>query len=372
MRIAGALQVLLCVCLVVGWSGLEARADQALATTHKAAHGSETLSGGLSSTRSPVVLRPADVDLVKSRPGGGLNRSLEAVRLERRISARSAVVVDPVTGSLLFALNPDKPRQPASTIKVLTGLIAMQSLRDSELVPASARAAGMPRSKIYLQTGRSYRAGDLINATLIRSANDASVALAERIAGNEATFARLMTSKARFLGATNTVIRNSNGLTARGQQSTARDLAIIFHRAMQNPEFARRIGSTTVPTNFGQTLRTNNRALWEINGTAGGKTGYTRAARQTYVGKFERGNRQLIVSLMGSNSMWDDLVHLVEYGFRQLDNDSLRVEARVDSAFIRRDPGLGSLASGSRGSASRASGSSASGAVLSEAAKSGL
>lgn len=361
MRVAGALQVLLCLCLVFSWSSQEVWAGQVLATAHKASPGGATVAASATvSGSSRVVLRPADVELVKSQPGQAGNRfgsHLEAARLERQISARSAVVVDVASGRMLFALNPDLPRQPASTIKVITGLIAMGSLRESELVPTSARAAGMPRSKIYLQAGRSYRAGDLINATLLSSANDATVALAEKIAGSEAAFARLMTSKARSLGATNTVLRNSNGLTASGQQSTARDLALILHRAMDNPEFASRIGSASAPTNFGRTLRTNNRALWQVNGAQGGKTGFTRAAQQTYVGKFKRGNREVVVALMGSNTMWDDVGRLVEYGFQQLGNGSLMAEAPVDAAFTRRGPAATSLASRT---------------VLSNVAKSGL
>ena len=338
MRYTGVAGVLLVICLVLGWSVQGVGAGQLLTTTHKRAPGHSEGSGSDSSS-SLVLLRPADGDLIKSHPGRAgnvFNSSGDAAILERRISAVSAVVVDARSGRMLFALNPDLPRQPASTVKVLTGLIAMHSLRDSELVPTSRRAASMPRSKIYLQQGRSYRAGDLINATLLRSGNDATVALAEKIAGSESAFARLMTSKARSLGATNTVIVNSNGLTARGQQSTPRDLALILHRAMQDREFARRIGSTTAKTHFGQTLRTNNKALWEIKGAEGGKTGYTRAAKQTYVGKFKRGSHEIVIALMGSRTMWDDVSHLVEFGFRHVAGGAVMAAAPVDPAFTRR------------------------------------
>lgn len=332
------LTMVLCVMLL---SGQEALARQALATTHKSAPGAT--AGG----SSFALLRPVDNGLVKSQPGHAGNvlaGNSDVEQLARRISARSAVVVDARTGRLVYALNPDEPRQPASTIKVLTGLIAINSLRDSELVPTSRRAAGMPRSKIYLQQGRSYRAGDLINAALLSSANDATVALAEKIAGSERAFARLMTGKARAMGARNTVLVNSNGLTASGQQSTARDLALILHQAMQHPEFARRIGTASAQTSFGRTLSSNNRALWQIDGSEGGKTGYTNAARQTYVGKFKRGDDEVIIALMGSNSMWDDVGHLVEFGFQQLGNSTLMAAALVDPAFTRRAPGSGSSA----------------------------
>ena len=125
--------------------------------------------------------------------------------LRHRLSARSAIILDARTGEEIYAHNPDKPSQPASTIKVLTSLIAMDSLHNNSTVPVSNRAAGMPRSKIYLQQGKSYYADDLINAVLLASANDASVALAEKIAGSESSFANMMTQKARNLGAKNTI-----------------------------------------------------------------------------------------------------------------------------------------------------------------------
>ncbi|MCK4837947.1 MAG: D-alanyl-D-alanine carboxypeptidase [Desulfobulbaceae bacterium] len=223
--------------------------------------------------------------------------------------------MDADSGDVIYAHSPDKTAQPASTIKILTGLIAIQSLEDEEEVPASRRAAGMPRSKIYLRRGESYRADDMINAVLLSSANDASVALAEKIAGSERVFAKLMTHKARAWGADNTVCKTSTGLTARGQKSTVRDLAVLFNRAMDNQEFADRVIQRKIKTGYGKVLKNHNRALWQIAGAEGGKTGYTNAARQTYVGKFKRGEDEVTVAVMGSETMWDDVKRLVEFGF---------------------------------------------------------
>ncbi len=245
-------------------------------------------------------------------PGHAASRSL------RHLSARSAVVLDADTGRILFARNPDAPRQPASTIKILTGLIAIETLDARARVTVSRRAARMPRSKVYLEPGKWYWAGDLVDAVLLASANDASVALAEWIAGSERAFARRMTDKARRLGARNTVCRTASGLTASGQHSTARDLAVMFSQAMRNPEFARRMGRAKRRAGFGRMLVNHNKALWRIRGAVGGKTGYTRAARQTYVGKFERNGRALVVAIMGSEAMWDDVEMLVRYGFGRL------------------------------------------------------
>lgn len=233
----------------------------------------------------------------------------------RLISAKSVIVIDSVSGKTLFSRSPDTPRQPASTIKVLTGMLAIDSLTNSAKVSVSNKAARQPRSKIYLDQRKTYRATDLINAVLLASANDASVALAEKIAGTEKNFARKMTGLAQRFGATNTVCKTASGLTAKGQKTTARDLAIIFRKAMQHKEFAGRMRHTKIKTADGTTLRNHNKALWQIDGTLGGKTGYTNAARQTYVGKFKRGNDEIIVAIMGSETMWGDLKRLVSYGF---------------------------------------------------------
>jgi D-alanyl-D-alanine carboxypeptidase (penicillin-binding protein 5/6) len=237
--------------------------------------------------------------------------------LRKKLSAKSALVMDSRSGRILYAHNPDRPGQPASTIKIITGLIAINSLRDNDMVKPSSRAAGMPRSKIYISPQKTYAADDLINAVLLASANDASVALAEKVAGSESSFAKLMTSKARSLGATNTLCKTASGLTAKGQQSTVRDLATVFDKAMEDKEFAARIGRTKIRTRYGQVLHSHNKALWRVEGAVGGKTGYTLAARQTYVGKFRRGNTDLIVALMGSETMWSDVSRLVEYGFKR-------------------------------------------------------
>lgn len=239
----------------------------------------------------------------------------EPGKLTRRITARSAMVMDAVTGTALYAQASDSPAQPASTIKVLTGVISLDVLNKNELVPVSQRAAMMPRSKVYLTPGKKYPANDLINAVLLASANDASVALAEKIGGSEEVFAKLMTAKARSFGATNTVCKTANGLTASGQYTTAHDLAKIFNNAMRNNEFASRMAVTEVANTDGKIIRSHNRALWQVDGAEGGKTGYTEVARKTYVGKFKRDNDEIVVALMGSENMWGDLKTLVEYGF---------------------------------------------------------
>jgi serine-type D-Ala-D-Ala carboxypeptidase (penicillin-binding protein 5/6) len=251
-----------------------------------------------------------EVDTEPNHPQGSAN-------LPKKISAKSAFIMNATNGQTLFAVSPDTPRQPASTIKILTGLIAIKSLSSGDTVPVSSKAADQPSSKIFLATEKKYKADDLINAVLLSSANDASVALAEKIAGSEQSFAKMMTLRAKLCGAQNTICKTANGLTADGQSTTARDLATIFKHAMQDAQFSQRMKQVKTHTAEGKLLRNHNKALWQIEGAEGGKTGFTNAAGQTYVGKFKRGSKEIIVSIMGSKTMWADLKTLVEYGFSQ-------------------------------------------------------
>ena len=316
--------VLLCV-LVVFWvnylgpklSFADVYSTSAIITT-VAKRAPESQKNEIASSRRVVHKESKISSTSKHRPvQKNIFRNMSASSLRRKLSSQSAIIMDAENGHILYAHDPDRKGQPASTIKVLTGLISMKSLRDTTNVKVSRRAARMPRSKIYLSRNREYKANDLINAVLISSANDASVALAEKIAGSERTFAKLMNHKAKQLGATSTVCKSASGLTVRGQRSTARDLAHIFNGAMQDEEFAERINKARVKTSYGKTLNNHNKALWRIRGAVGGKTGFTHAARQTYVGQFSRGDHTITVAIMGSETMWDDISRLVEFGFNR-------------------------------------------------------
>lgn len=304
-------------------------------------------------TRHRAKLQPSSVTktAVASRGNAKRKKSLPANikggSFSKIISAKSAIIIDARSGVTLFAKSPDNPRQPASTIKILTGMIALKSLTGAEQVPVSSWAAGQPSSKVNLNTNKQYQANDLINAVLIASANDASVALAEKIAGSESSFAKMMTERAKLWGAQNTVCKTASGLTAKGQTSTARDLAVMFRHAMEDPAFAARMKQVKVTTTYGATLRNHNKALWQVEGTQGGKTGFTNAARQTYVGKFKRGNREIVVAVMGSETMWVDVKNLVQRGFTlQIPNSTALKTSLIEGQGLltqtsnERPPGL--------------------------------
>ncbi len=286
-----------------------------------------------SSRNIPVILGQADTITDVKKRIGPIVTAATTKRLNRKISSRAAIILDAVSGKVLYSRNPDHQRQPASTIKVLTGMIALKSLTMAENVSVSRKAARQPRSKVYLDQKKRYKANDLINAVLLASANDASVALAEKIAGSEKDFAKMMTLRAKLWGAGNTVCKTATGLTAKGQKSTARDLATIFRHAMNDPAFSSIMKQVKARTTEGKLLRNHNKALWQVKGTLGGKTGYTNAARQTYVGKFKRGKDEIIVAIMGSETMWSDIKRLVTYGFQKkvvLNNETHSMGGEVE------------------------------------------
>jgi serine-type D-Ala-D-Ala carboxypeptidase (penicillin-binding protein 5/6) len=234
-------------------------------------------------------------------------------------TAIAALLMDADTGEALYEKNPHLPLPMASTTKVMTALLGVERLRPHELVQVSAYAASMAPSKIYLRPGELIRVDDLLQAILLKSANDASAALAEKISGSEAAFARVMTRRARELGALNTHFENASGLPADGHYSTAYDLAIVLRYAMQRPDFAEimQMKTASVESIAGRmwNVRNHNRLLWTFPGALGGKTGWTRASRHCYVGMVESSGRTLIVSVLASSRLWDDIQELLRYGF---------------------------------------------------------
>jgi D-alanyl-D-alanine carboxypeptidase (penicillin-binding protein 5/6) len=233
------------------------------------------------------------------------------------VSARAFVIMDAKTGKILLSLNPHEFWPPASTLKVMTAMMVREHLKLDDRVRVSRYAASAPPSKIGLKSGESYTVRDLLYGLLLKSGNDAARALAEGVSGSESAFAQQMTREVRQWGAYRTSCATANGLPADNQYSTAEDLALMFRRAMQDPELAKIMESKyyTFPGN--KELRNHNRFLFTTPLAVAGKTGYTRAAKHTYVGMFKNGDHEIIVAVMGSTNKkkWDDLRSLIEAGF---------------------------------------------------------
>jgi len=257
------------------------------------------------------------------------------------VTAKSAILFDNDSGEILWQRNPDLPLPPASTTKVVTAMLALQSGRLDDSFMVTPEAAQAPPSKISLRAGWRMRLRDLVYAVLLNSANDASVVIAEGLSGSIGDFADRMNAEARLLGATNTHFVNPNGLPAANHYSTARDLATMFSHALRNPMFANIVNTktTTVMPTFGShrliTLRTHNRLLGNYHIHVVGKTGWTIAAKKCFVGAATADGRELIVAVMGSTNLWGDLKRLLEFGFSGTNAppaDAELVEAAVEPA----------------------------------------
>ena len=231
------------------------------------------------------------------------------------VTAKAFVIMDAETGKILLSNNSRTLLPPASTLKIMTAMYVLNRLKMDDQVQVSAYAASAPPSKINIKEGEVYTVRELMYALLLSSANDGARALAERAAGSEGSFCQQVTQQVRQWGAYRTTVCTANGLPNDSQFTSAEDLALLFRRAMQNPEFAKIVGTKYYDIQGGRVLRNHDRFLFTTPLARGGKTGYTRAAMHTYVGMFQNQDKAIIVSVMGSKKMWADLRALIEKGF---------------------------------------------------------
>lgn len=243
------------------------------------------------------------------------------------IKSRAAVVMDAATGRVLFAKNPDLKLMPASTTKLMTALVVIERTNLDDVVTVSKKASSSPAIKIGLKQGDNITIETLLNAALIKSANDAAVALAESAAGSEEEFVSLMNEKALALGLNNTRFINPNGLPGTGQYITAHDLAEIMRQAIRYPLLKEILGTRVaeVFTGEGKTIliKNTNKLLWSDAELMEGKTGYTKEARHCFAGAAEREPGTIIVALLGTPSrslLWKETEDLMALGTRVLNN----------------------------------------------------
>ena len=230
------------------------------------------------------------------------------------LSAEKAIVLDAATGRVLYEKNADERSLIASTTKIMTALIVCQRCNVLDRVKIPAEAVGVEGSSMYLQEGEVLTVQELLYGLMLRSGNDAAVALAIYCGGTVEGFAELMNDKARELGLRDTHFVNPHGLDAPEHHSTARDLAVLSAYAMQDPIFERTVGAKTVTV--GERVLTNhNKLLWQLPGCEGIKTGYTKAAGRILVSGASREGRRLICVTINAPDDWNDHKTLLEEGF---------------------------------------------------------
>jgi serine-type D-Ala-D-Ala carboxypeptidase (penicillin-binding protein 5/6) len=255
------------------------------------------------------------------------------------LTAASWVLADLDTGAVLAARAPHARHRPASTLKVLTALTAVRELNPDRVVQGTAEDQAIDGSKAGIGPGGQYTVRQLLAGLLLNSGNDTAEALARTMGGDGPTIAK-MTVTAHELGALDTRPATPSGLDGPGMASSAYDLALIFRAAMREPLFAETTGLHSIPfpgygDHPGFVLYNSSKLLAHYDGTIGGKTGFTEAARHTLVAAAERGGRRLVVALMrGEQSpspMWKQGARLLDWGF-ELPATTPAVGELVDAA----------------------------------------
>jgi D-alanyl-D-alanine carboxypeptidase len=239
----------------------------------------------------------------------------------------AALVMDARTGKIVYSRNADAQVHPASLTKMMTLYIVFDQVRQGRLsldqeIRISANAASEPPSKLGLRTGQTIELRYLIRAAAVKSANDAATALGEAVAGSEPAFAELMNKYAAAMGMSRTHFRNANGLTQSGHLSTASDMALLGRRLVYDyPQyynlFSRRSTSAGIKTVY----NTNRRVLDAYPGADGIKTGYTRAAGFNLVSSARRGDKRVIVAVLGGDSSAArnaEVIRLMDLGFGRM------------------------------------------------------
>ncbi len=232
------------------------------------------------------------------------------------MSAQKAILMDAATGRVLFEKNADQQSLIASTTKIMTALVVCEHCNVLDRMRIPKEAVGIEGSSMYLQVGEVLTVQELLYGLMLRSGNDAAVALAIYCGGTVEGFAELMNDKARQLGMRNSHFVNPNGLDAPGHYSTARDLAILAAYAMENPVFAMTVSTKTV-TVGSRVLQNHNKLLWRLEGADGVKTGYTQAAGRILVSSAVRQGRRLVAVTIHAPDDWNDHTQLINHGFEK-------------------------------------------------------
>jgi len=248
----------------------------------------------------------------------------EAATEALETTAESAVLMDYTTGRMLWSKEPDKELPMASVTKIMTLLLAVEALDQGKIslddrVNVSENAWGMGGSQIYLEPGEEMSMKDMLISVAVGSANDASVAVAEHIAGSEEAFVEMMNKRDRELGCKHTRFANPTGLPAENHYTSAYDMAVILREALNYPHF-RKISSI-----YRYDIRGGDFVLWNTNkllkwyrGVDAGKTGWTNEAKYCLAATAKRDGLRLISVVLGTpepRSHFRETIKIFNYGF---------------------------------------------------------
>ena len=246
--------------------------------------------------------------------------STETIK-EPDVNSRACVVIDRKTNCVLFGKNENTKKKMASTTKIMTATIIIEKCNLSDTIEISKKAAGTGGSRLGLKTGDKITVLDLLYGLMLRSGNDAAVALAEYAGRDINGFAELMNAKALELGLTNTHFETPHGLDSNEHYTTAYELALLSNYALNNPTFAKIVGTKnyTITINGSpKALSNTNELLGNMEGVYGIKTGFTNGANRCLVTACKRNNIDIICVVLGADTKkfrTIDSIKLINYVF---------------------------------------------------------
>lgn len=224
---------------------------------------------------------------------------------EPDINSRACVVIDRKSNTVLYGKNENTKKKMASTTKIMTATIVIENCNLNDTIEVSKKAAGTGGSKLGLKTGDKITILDLLYGLMLRSGNDAAVALAEYAGGDIPGFAKLMNSKASELGLVNTHFETPHGLDSDEHYTTAYELALLSNYALKNPTFAKIVGTknyTITINGYPKALNNTNELLGNMDGIYGIKTGFTNGANRCLVTACKRNNMDIICVVLGADT----------------------------------------------------------------------
>lgn len=247
--------------------------------------------------------------------------AMTAQPLAVQISAEAAVLIDADSGRVLYEKNANQEMLIASTTKIMTALVAIESCSLDELVTIT-KDHMVEGSSMYLKPGETWRLETLLYGLMLASGNDAALAIADHCGPGQEQFVAKMNQKAAALNLAHTSFANPNGLDADGHYSSAEDMAKLAAHAIKNDAFVR-IVSTKHITIDGRTFTNHNKLLAQYPGCIGLKTGYTKAAGRTLVSCAAREDMKLIAVTLKDGNDWSDHAALYDYGFAEYHKEIL-------------------------------------------------
>ncbi|HZA12431.1 D-alanyl-D-alanine carboxypeptidase family protein [Mycobacterium sp.] len=334
-------------------------------STPPAVDASEVPTAGDPPQPMPVPVRPVGGDAMG---GCGIVAAANTPPLPNDVSAEAWIVADLDTGDVIAAKDPHGRHRPASIVKVLIAMQAINELNLNKSVAGTAEDAAADGTRVGVDVGGTYTVNQLLHGLLMHSGNDAAHALAMQLGGMDVALQKINTLAGK-LGGRDTRAATPSGLDGPGMSTSAYDMALFYRYAWHNPTFANIVATRSFdfpghparsdvpgdPEHPGYLLENDNQLLYNYPGALGGKTGYTDDAQQTFVGAAQRDGRRLVtVMLRGTRQPippWQQAAHLLDYGFAT--PPGTKVGSLVDA-----DPSLGppSAANSPYGAAANAAG----------------